>query len=51
MPDTTPDLLKVRVARKRQEATDVCCYELASANGEPLPSFAAGAHIDVHLPG
>lgn len=42
--------LKVRVASKRQEAQAVCSLELVSADGGVLPSFTAGAHVDVHLP-
>jgi vanillate monooxygenase ferredoxin subunit len=42
-------LLQVRVERKQLEAEDICSYELVSADGAPLPPFAAGAHIDVHL--
>jgi vanillate O-demethylase ferredoxin subunit len=43
--------LEVRVARKAVEAIDICAFELVSADGTPLPSFSAGSHIDVHLPG
>lgn len=40
----------VRVARKSQEAVDICTFELVSADGGPLPAFSAGSHIDVHIP-
>ena len=40
----------VRVARKTREAEGICSYELVRADGAALPPFAAGAHIDVHLP-
>ena len=40
----------VRVARKTREAEGICSYELVRADGAPLPSFTAGAHVDVHLP-
>ena len=30
-------------------AQDICLYELRALCG-PLPSYTAGAHIDVHLP-
>jgi vanillate O-demethylase ferredoxin subunit len=46
---TTPSL-SVRVASKRVEATDICTFELVDGGGASLPSFSAGAHIDVHLP-
>lgn len=42
--------LSVRVSRKVTEATDIQSFELVDAAGAPLPSFSAGAHIDVHLP-
>ena len=41
----------VRVARKATEATDICTFELVQTHGATLPSFSAGSHIDVHLPG
>lgn len=43
------DLVKVRVVRVVQEADDIRSFELASANGEPLPAFSAGSHIDVKV--
>ncbi|KUZ41468.1 PDR/VanB family oxidoreductase [Burkholderia territorii] len=43
--------LTVRVARKWQEARDICGFEFVSDDGAPLPRFDAGAHIDVYLPG
>jgi vanillate O-demethylase ferredoxin subunit len=42
---------EVRVARKTCEADGICSYELVALDGAPLPSFEAGAHIDVHLAG
>jgi vanillate O-demethylase ferredoxin subunit len=42
--------LEVRVARKTREAEAICSYELVPVDGAALPPFAAGAHIDVHLP-
>lgn len=47
----TSQLLRARVARKLPLATDIALFELAGADGQPLPPFSAGAHIDVHLPG
>lgn len=44
-------LLNVRVTRKCNEALDIASVELASEEGDSLPSFAAGSHVDVHLPG
>lgn len=43
--------VRVGVARKKQEAKDICSFELVSVAGDALPEFAAGAHIDVLIPG
>lgn len=43
--------LKVRVAARHDEAVDICSFELVRADGEPLPAFSAGSHIDVAVPG
>jgi vanillate O-demethylase ferredoxin subunit len=43
--------LQVRVARKSAETPDISRFELVAADGQALPAFTAGAHIDVHLPG
>ena len=43
--------MAVRVARKQQEAVDICTYELVAQDGGALPAFSAGSHVDVHLPG
>lgn len=42
-------MLEVIVTQKRQEALDICSFELARADGDPLPVFSAGSHIDVHI--
>jgi vanillate O-demethylase ferredoxin subunit len=39
----------VRVNRIRREAIDIASYELVEPNGQPLPAFTPGSHIDVHL--
>lgn len=41
----------VRIARKTVEAIDICSFELVDPEGQALPPFSAGSHIDVHLPG
>ena len=41
----------VRVAAKKIEAIDVCSFELVSIDGNQLPPFSAGSHVDVHVPG
>jgi vanillate O-demethylase ferredoxin subunit len=43
--------IEVRVVRRRQEAEGIASFELARADGAPLPAFSAGSHIDVHVPG
>lgn len=47
---STTTLLTVRVAHKRLEAEDIASFELVPTDGQALPPFAPGAHIDVHLP-
>ncbi|WP_321821576.1 MULTISPECIES: PDR/VanB family oxidoreductase [unclassified Burkholderia] len=42
--------LDVKVLRKRFEAEGIASFELGSPDGTHLPSFSAGAHIDVFLP-
>ncbi|KVC62048.1 Vanillate O-demethylase oxidoreductase [Burkholderia ubonensis] len=43
--------MKVTITRKLSAATDICLFELVSADGAALPPFTAGAHIDVHVGG
>jgi vanillate O-demethylase ferredoxin subunit len=43
--------ITVRVASKQQEALGIASFELMRADGGPLPSFSAGSHVDVRLPG
>ncbi|RQS67679.1 oxidoreductase [Burkholderia sp. Bp8963] len=43
--------MKLTLTRKLPAATDICMFELASADGAALPPFTAGAHIDVHVGG
>lgn len=42
--------IEVIVRRISYETPTVLSYDLRPTNGAPLPSFEAGAHIDVHLP-
>jgi len=44
-------MINVKVARKHLEAEGVFSFELTRADGDRLPLFSAGSHIDVHLPG
>ncbi len=41
--------LQVRISTIRNETADIRLLELTAVEGE-LPAFAAGAHIDLHLP-
>ena len=41
--------LTLRIVRKQREAEDIFSFDLASPDGEPLPSFEAGSHIDVKV--
>lgn len=44
------DLIAVRVAARERAASDIISLRLVSDDSHvPLPSFAAGAHIDLHL--
>jgi vanillate O-demethylase ferredoxin subunit len=43
-------LQQVRVAAKRSMADGIAAFDLVPLDGEKLPDFEAGAHIDVHVP-
>ena len=43
--------LQVRLQSIAKEADEIASFELAAFDGRDLPPFAAGAHVDVHLPG
>jgi len=43
-------LLSVRLTAIRYAARDTNIYELTNVAGTPLPTYAPGAHIDLHLP-
>jgi vanillate O-demethylase ferredoxin subunit len=43
--------LELIIRQIRYEGRGINSYELVHPDGQPLPSFTAGAHIDVHLPG
>lgn len=40
--------LELLVKQVRMEAKGINSYEFVSPDGEPLPPFTAGAHIDIH---
>lgn len=44
-------MLNVKIKAKREAAEDICAFELVDAAANALPPFAAGAHIDVYIPG
>nr|WP_052170779.1 hypothetical protein [Massilia sp. JS1662] len=46
---TTQAPLRVRVTAKAREAQDIASFEFTALDGEPLPPFSAGSHIDVEL--
>ncbi|MDF3242680.1 PDR/VanB family oxidoreductase [Pseudomonas veronii] len=43
-------MIDVVVVSRNNEAQDICSFELARVDGQALPAFSAGAHIDVCLP-
>lgn len=44
-------MLQALVTDKYAETADVCAIELRGIDGSPLPSFEAGAHVNVRVPG
>ena len=42
-------LFDVKVSRRSRETAEVALIELASATGDALPPFTAGAHVDMHF--
>ena len=42
-------LIEMRVTARVPLAQDICLFELQPLNGAPLPPFAAGAHVEVHV--
>src|SRR5262249_27694757 len=43
-------LIEVRLTAIRYAARDTNIYELSTLDEAPLPAYAPGAHIDLHLP-
>ncbi len=43
-------MIDAKVQQVRAVARDVLLVEIQSADGQPLPGAAGGAHIDLHLP-
>jgi tetrachlorobenzoquinone reductase len=46
----TDALLDLIIRTVRREATDVVSLELTHPDGQPLPEWQPGAHVDLHLP-
>ncbi len=46
---SNPSTLHLQIKQIRWEATDIYAFELVHPQGQALPAFSAGAHIDVHL--
>ena len=46
----TTGLIDVRLNAIRYAARDTNLYEFVRPDGQPLPAYEPGAHIDVHLP-
>ncbi|MDM7887763.1 PDR/VanB family oxidoreductase [Curtobacterium sp. RHCJP20] len=44
-----PERRRLRVAARRQVATDVVALDLAPVDGEPLPDWEPGAHVDLEV--
>lgn len=44
-------LIEARVVARLAEAEDICRLQLQRIDGQPLPAYEAGAHVDLHLPG
>jgi len=47
---TDNKLLHLKIKQIRQEASGIHSFELVSEDGNPLPPFDAGSHLDLHLP-
>ncbi|CAG2150660.1 Phthalate 4,5-dioxygenase oxygenase reductase subunit [Cupriavidus yeoncheonensis] len=45
------EVMELMVTRIADEAERIRSFELAAADGDTLPAFTAGAHIDVHVAG
>ncbi|MFL6694898.1 MAG: oxidoreductase, partial [Ramlibacter sp.] len=43
--------IAMRLVAIRYQAAGIQSYEFRALDGQALPSFTAGAHVDLHLPG
>lgn len=48
---STEIFLRLRLVAVERLADRISCFQLQSEGGVPLPTWQAGAHIDLHLPG
>lgn len=46
-----PQTLRMRIGSRELAAQDIVALELESADGQPLPRFEAGAHVDLRVTG
>ena len=45
------ETMQLRVHQITNEAEGINTFEFVDPDGKDLPEFAAGSHIDVHIPG
>ena len=45
------ETMQLRIRQITNEAEGINTFEFVDPNGKDLPEFAAGSHIDVHIPG
>ncbi|MGM0858338.1 MAG: PDR/VanB family oxidoreductase [Pseudomonadota bacterium] len=43
------DIITLRVVHRDAHTSEIAVIDLAAENGDDLPAFEAGAHIDIHL--
>jgi vanillate O-demethylase ferredoxin subunit len=48
-PEAGGKIFRARIAARTLEAEDIVSFELRPFDGETLPAFSAGAHVDVHV--
>jgi vanillate monooxygenase ferredoxin subunit len=48
-PQAHSGTFEVMIAQRREEADGIISLELMAPDGDPLPPFEAGSHIDLHL--
>ncbi|MGH8812599.1 MAG: PDR/VanB family oxidoreductase [Advenella sp.] len=45
-----PDIIRTKIRQIRLESEETASFELLPINGQDMPSFTPGAHIDIHFP-